>query len=251
MAFAAPGAVGTEMAIMRSFWLAISLAVIVLSAHARAAHAQVQEQGVQTGGVNAILIKPKSPRASVILLAGGDGRLGIDSNGDFSALKGNLLVRTRAAYAARGFAVLVPDYGFDLSALVAYMSRIKRPVAVVGTSRGTLRAAQGIAAGAHPDRLVLTSGFLSEDSGSSENVVNILGTPADLPPTLIVHHRQDGCGKTQPAGVAPFIAWAHGKAKVIWLSGGEESGNPCGAEGHHGFAGIDGQVVSTVSAFVR
>lgn len=56
---------------------------------------------------------------------------------------------------------------------------------------------------------------------------------------------------TQPAGVDPFIAWAHGKAKVVWLSGGEDSGNPCEADAHHGFAGIDGQVVSAVSGFVR
>jgi hypothetical protein len=236
---------------MREFRLGIVLALMLVVANAGASCAQVQEQGVQAGGVNAVLIKPKSPRASIILLTGGDGYLGIDSNGDITRGEGNQLVRTRNAYAARGFAVLVPDNGFDLGALVTYMGQIKRPVAVVATSRGTQRAAHGLAAGARPDRLVLTSGFLSDASGDGDNAINILGSPSVLPPTLIVHHRQDGCFKTLPAGVAPFLAWAHGKAKVVWLSGGEDSGDPCEAQGHHGFAGLDGQVVSTVSAFVR
>jgi hypothetical protein len=45
------------------------------------------------------------------------------------------------------------------------MAAIKRPVTVIGTSRGTIRAAEGIARGARPDALVLTSGFLSAESG--------------------------------------------------------------------------------------
>ena len=186
-----------------------------------------------------------------ILLAGGSGSLGISADGGISQGSGNQLVRTREAYAARGFAVLVPDSGFDLAALVEYMAKIKRPVAVVGTSRGTQRAARGLAAGARPDRLVLTSGFLSNESGDSDNVMNILGSPDALPPTLVVHHHEDGCSKTAPAGVAPFIAWAHGKARVTWLNGGTADGDVCQAQSHHGFAGIDGQVVSVVSGFIR
>jgi hypothetical protein len=72
-----------------------------------------------------------------------------------------------------------------------------------------------------------------------------------LPPTLVVHHRQDKCWLTSPAGVAPFIAWSKGKAKVVWLDGGEEVGNPCEAKGYHGFAGIDQKVVEAVAAFAR
>ena len=123
------------------------------------------------------------------------------------------------------------------------------PVTLVGTSRGTQRAARGIAAGARPARLVLTSGFLSEASGNSDNVMAILGSPAALPPTLIVHHRHDECKFTAPAGVAPFLAWAKGKARVTWLDGGVSSGNPCEARAHHGFNGIDAAVVSAVASF--
>ena len=129
------------------------------------------------------------------------------------------------------------------------MRAIKGPVTVVGTSRGTLRAAEGIAAGAHPDALVLTSGFLSPESGSGQNVEAILGSPSRLPHTLVIHHRQDGCRFTQPAGVEPFIKWSAGWARVVWVDGGSDLGNPCQAKGHHGFAGLDGKVVGLAAAF--
>ena len=165
------------------------------------------------------------------------------------------------AYAQKGFAVLTPDLGYDLAALVDYMKKIKRPVTVAGTSRGTQRAAEGIAEGARPDKLVLTSGFLSEESTgqppgrarprSERNVISLLGDQSLLPQTLVVHHRQDRCWVTSPAGVAPFLAWSKGKARVVWLEGGEEVGDPCEAQGHHGFRGLDQKVVEAVAAFAK
>ena len=215
---------------------------------------------VQAGGVDAVLIKPAKPVGSVILLAGGDGRIGVEAGGA-NTRGGNQLVRTRMDYARKGFAVLVPDRGYELAPLVELMKDVKRPVTVVGTSRGTQWAVEGIAAGARPDKLVLTSGFLSDASSgeppanmrrrSESNAISLLGSPALLPSTLVVHHRQDKCWLTSPEGVAPFIAWSKGKAKVIWLEGGEEVGDPCEAKGHHGFAGIDQKVVDAVAAFAR
>jgi hypothetical protein len=120
---------------------------------------------------------------------------------------------------------------------------------VVATSRGTLRAAEGIARGALPDALVLTSGMLTSESGSAENVVAILGSPGILPPTLVIHHRHDGCRVSQPAGVEPFIRWAAGRARVVWLDGGMSTGDPCRPPSHHGFNGIDDQVVALTAEF--
>ena len=233
--------------ILGSCALLLLLAVTFVPKVASAAGITVS--AVSVGGTTAALLMPIKPRASIILLTGGAGRVGIDAEGNIGVGRGTQLVRTREAYAGRGFAVLVPDYGYDLSALVIFMRGIKGPVTVVGTSRGTQWAAQGIAAGARPDRLVLTSGFLTDESGDSDNVSRTLGSADRLPPTLIVHHREDGCRKTLPAGVEPFLAWAHGRARVAWLSGGTTEGDPCGALAHHGFNGIDGQVVGAVAAF--
>ncbi|MBV9563277.1 MAG: alpha/beta hydrolase [Bradyrhizobium sp.] len=207
------------------------------------------DETVTIAGSRAVLIRPAAPRASVILLPGGNGAIHAGDHGDIHALNGNQLVRTRNAYAARGFAVLIADYNTDLRAAVDTMAAIKRPVTVIATSRGTQRAAEGIAQGARPDALVLTSGFLSPESGASSNVMSILGSPAALPRTLVIHHREDSCKFTQPAGVEPFIRWAGGRARVSWLSGGAEEGDSCEAGGHHGFNGLDGQVVGLAAGF--
>src|SRR5947209_6503448 len=192
------------------------------------------DETVSIGGSRAVLIKSKSPHASVILMPGADGNIRAGDKGDIHGLTGNQLVRTRHAYAARGLAVLVVDSGTDLSSAVQYMAAIKRPVTVIGTSRGTIRAAEGIARGARPDALVLTSGFLSSESGSSQNVMSILGSPASLPRTLIIHHSQDSCRATLPAGVDPFVKWSAGRAHVAWISGGRSEDDPCEAFAHHG-----------------
>jgi hypothetical protein len=227
---------------MRHF--ALILSVMLLGSAAASA-----DETVTVGGSRAVLLRPASVRASVILLPGGDGAIRAGDHGDIHGLLGNQLVRTRNAYAARGLAVLVADYGTDLKAAVDYMAAIKRPVTVIATSRGTQRAAEGIARGARPDALVLTSGFLSPESGSSSNVMSILGSPSALPRTLVIHHQADACKFTLPAGVDPFIKWAGGRARVRWLSGGAEQGDPCEAGGHHGFNGLDGQVVSLAASF--
>jgi hypothetical protein len=210
----------------------------------------VADETVNIGGSRAVLIRPKAPRASVILMPGGDGSIRAGDQGDIHGLMGNQLVRTRHAYAARGLAVLVIDANTDLRGAVEYMAAIKRPVTVIGTSRGTLRAAQGIAGGARPDALVLTSGFLGPESGSGgSNVMSILGSPASLPRTLVIHHSQDTCRYTLPAGVEPFVKWSAGRARVSWVSGGRSEGDPCEAFAHHGFNGLDSQIVGIAGSF--
>ena len=205
---------------------------------------------VTIAGSRAVLIKPASLQASVILMPGGDGRILVGDHGDIHGLNGNQLVRTRNAYAARGLAVLVVDVGTNLKSAVDYMAAIKRPVTVIATSAGTLRAAEGIAGGARPDALVLTSGILSPESGpASRNVESILGSPSVLPRTLVIHHRYDGCNLTRPAGVKPFIEWSDGRAQASWLLGGRNEGHPCNADAYHGFKGIDGQVVELAAGF--
>jgi hypothetical protein len=223
------------------------IALLTFFAISSASAAGVEVSGVQVSGVNAALLKPARPHGAIILMAGGDGWIGVGADGSIQH-EGNQLVRTREAYAQRGFAVLVPEGNVDVAAAVQMMTQYGK-VTLVGTSRGTLRAASGIAAGARPSRLVLTSGLLTDESGSSENVARILGSPSALPPTLVVHHRHDECNKTSPSGVAPFLAWAGGKARVTWLDGGVSEGNPCEARAHHGFNGIDGSVVAVVSGF--
>lgn len=232
-----------------AFYLILCLSWFWTSATAQA-QKPPQVTTVETGGVRAVLITPAKPIGSIILLAGGDGRIGVGDDGAI-AREGNQLVRTRFDYARKGFAVLVPDLGYDLAMLVDFMRKIKEPVTVAGTSRGTLRAAIGLKKGAKPDRLVLTSGFLSDASGSHEHVMAILGTPQLLPKTLIIHHKNDQCRHTLPAGVPDFMRWSQNGAKLVWLDGGEEVGPSCEAQSFHGFRGIDQKVVDAIAIFAR
>jgi hypothetical protein len=204
------------------------------------------------GGVPAALLQPEGrPRGSIILMTGGDGRVGVGPGGSIS-VPGSQLVRTRQAYAAQGYLVLVPEGSVDVPSAITYMAQLARPVALVATSRGTQRAARGIARGARPDVLVLTSGFLSPASGADVNihVMERVRSPTRLPRTLVVHHRRDTCRHTPPEGVAPFLAWARGRAEVVWLDGGTSRGDPCAARSYHGFDGLDAEVVAVVTRFI-
>ncbi len=107
-----------------------------------------------------------------------------------------------------------------------------------------MRIAQAVAAGARPDGVVFTAGFMQQVQG-------ILGSPGSLPRTLVVHHREDTCRFTLPGAVEPFVQWSGGKARVVWITGGTSTGDVCEARAYHGFNGVDGKVVSAVAGFAR
>jgi hypothetical protein len=232
---------------MQKFLLrAVSVACLLVSGPA------VAEMVVKTIGIadeRAVLLRPEDPKASVILMPGGNGHVDIGHDGVIHNMRNDLLVRTRFAYAERGRAVLVIDAGVDLKLAIDVMRRVKSPVTVIAASRGTLRAARGVAEGAQPDALVLISGILTGASGRSPNVAEILGTPTWLPPTLVIHHRQDTCAIAMPAGVAAFLRWADGRARAVWFDGGHGGGRPCDVGAYHGFAGLDTRVVSASARF--
>jgi hypothetical protein len=73
-------------------------------------------------------------------------------------------------------------------------------------------------------------------------------------PSLVVGHKKDRCRWTLPASVTAFKAWYEkggGTLDVVLLDGPEGTGDPCEARAAHGFAGIDGQVVSTVTGWIK
>jgi len=72
-------------------------------------------------------------------------------------------------------------------------------------------------------------------------------------PTLIAHHRNDGCKWTLPEG-AEQIRVKLTSAPVIELKlfdGGNEKGNPCKAMSYHGYLGIEDHVLETIVAFIK
>lgn len=233
--------------------VAVALLGGVVLATSNASAGQVEV--IALGGFNGLarLERNGTPRSGIVLVPGGDGVIGLSQDGSIR-YRGNQLVRTQGAYANAGLAALVVDQGVSLGAAVAALrQRGVKKVTLAGTSRGTMRIAEQIGrlSGAErPDAVVFTAGFYDRDGGN-ENVQEFIGSPNALPPTMIVHHRYDGCQVTPPVGVAQFAKWAGGKARIVWLTGGTTKGNPCEAQSYHGFLGLDGQVVATVAGFAR
>lgn len=207
-----------------------------------ASGAEVVEIGGGFFSGKGLLLRPeRKPVGSVILMAGGHGRLGLTPGGEITSLGGNTLVRMRQRFASAGFATLVLDSGASTAAAVEYMRGVARPVTVVAMSKAGTRVADGLSA--RPDGLVLLSAMLDDFRRAA--------SPSQLPPTLVVHHRDDTCRVTQPQIVEPFLAFAQGRARVTWMTGGVAQGDPCEARGHHGMAGIEGKMLSVVTQFAR
>jgi hypothetical protein len=196
------------------------------------------QQSVSIGGTQGILMQPASPRASAVLVPGAGGVHPAD-----------VLVRNQAAFAAQGIGTVAVPHQTNLAAAVQHMRGIVRPVTIVGMSAGTPIAAAGIARGAGADGTVFAGGVLMPGP-RGRSVQQALGSPGRLPPTLVVHHREDACVLTAPEAVAPFQQWAGSRVRVQWITGGSEAGPPCGARAKHAFFGADAAFVSAVSGFV-
>ena len=219
--------------------------------------------------------RPAAPIGSVVLMAGGDGVLYLDTQGNIgSGLRGNHLVRTRAAYVAAGYAVFVPDlasdqrgtrgyrfgtdYANDVAAVIAEARKVAAPVAIVGTSRGALSVAAVFTkqSAVRPDAAVISSGvLLGNDSGTGS--ASTMGDVGRINvPVMLLRHRLDSCRVSAPADADRFKALMTGAPKVdiVTLDGGGPRGTtaePCGASHYHGFYGIDDQAVAATVQWLR
>lgn len=256
--------------------LALALAVATVATSSLAQNETVVDIPSRGQKVRALLLKPASPSASVILLAGGDGKLDLASDGRMAWGAENQLVRTRAAYARAGFNTLVPDiaadlktpsgvveryrfsppHGRDVGALVQYMRGIKAPVVLVATSRGAVSAGNALAHAsgpARPDALVMTAAMLVSVGGNHPHFQMAIGNDAGKArlPLLIVGHKRDQCRYTLPATIDQFKRWHRGKVDVVILDGPAGTGDPCEVRSAHGFAGIDEEVVATIANWIK
>jgi dienelactone hydrolase len=219
-----------------------------------------------------LVIAPAEPKAAVVLLAGGHGGLQIFPNGSMKWGDGNFLVRTRQQFADQGLLVAVvdapsdrqrppflggfrqkPEHAEDLKAVIAWLrENAKVPVWLVGTSRGTQSAAYvatALAGPEGPDGLVLTSTILVDDKSRP-----VPGLPLGKLriPVLVVHHEADGCSHCPFAEAPALLAKLQHtpRHQLLSFTGGADQGDPCEARGHHGFNGLESQVVSQIAAWL-
>jgi len=198
------------------------------------------------------------PVASAVLFAGG--------NGAIDSIPGNFLLRVRSSFSSQGISVAAidrpSDRGFadrpyrasadaatDLAAVIAFLKqKALVPVWLVGTSNGSISAANG-AARLGPTQvsgLVLTS---SVWQGGMQPVP--LATIAV--PTLVIHNRDDSCRLSPPSAAEPAVA-SMTRAPVkelVLVSGGSLQGDPCDARSPHGYFGIENQVVPVIIQWIK
>jgi hypothetical protein len=255
-------------------WLAIPAFLFIAALAAGARAAEVVDLPSRPGVTERLLVlQPPESRAVLLLLTGGDGRVGIGADGRIER-RGNFLVRSRERFAAQGFTVLVldtpsdrsdldgsfrenPQHMADIGAAVRWArEKFGKPVWLVGTSRGTQSAAAaGLAlegAGA-PDGLVLTSSVLGRSARSpvTARPVNEMPLEKMAVPVLVVHHAQDPCGVCDPAGLPALMAMLPpGRSQLITVTGGQSVGPPCEARSYHGYNGIEDRVVADIAAWI-
>jgi hypothetical protein len=224
-----------------------------------------------------LLIRPDAPKAAVILFAGGKGALnlgkGLFGGASINWGREGLPGMHPRQFAGQELMVAVVDApsdnqgkrgmlgGFRISddPSHGYGCRHRRPapacrppIWLVGTSRGTESTANvAIYSAQQPNGLVLTSS-MSEANGGGDAVTEM---PIDQirMPTLIGAHEQDGCDKTPPAGAEEIREDLTGarKAEVKYFSVGHQESDPCKAMSHHGFLGIEDEVVAYITEFIK
>jgi len=220
-----------------------------------------------------LLILPSDkPIASIILFAGGHGRLALSPQG-MGWGEGNFLVRNRERFVQHGFLVAVIDtpsdrsqglwnfrttreHAEDIQHVIAELKKIAdAPVWLIGTSMGTVSAAN---AGARlkqggPDGLVLTSTVTKETRQVTETV-NAVRLKDIRVPTLVVHHKKDDCVST-PYGSAvalmKSLTQAPQKELITFTDGDLSVLDPCEPMSYHGFMGLDTEVVTAIASWIK
>jgi hypothetical protein len=246
-----------------------TIGALLVASSVAAQAPRVVDVPTRPGVTQRILYLPApDAKAAAILFAGGHGGLAIDAAGNFGWGRGNFLVRSRALFVERGVAVAVidapsdklpqglggfrqtPEHAADVRAVVAWLgNETKRPVWLVGTSRGTQSAAAAALAGVGADGVVLTSTVLYELRGRP---VNAMPVERLAMPVLVVHHKGDVCAGS-PYSLAPALAeklTGASRKAFVTFDGGRNEGDPCEAFAYHGYNGIEPQVVDAIVAFM-
>lgn len=213
-----------------------------------------------------LLLTPAAPKAAVLLLAGGHGGLQITSDGAFKWGGGNFLVRSRQLFVDQGLLVAVldapsdrlsapylngfrqtPEHVQDIKAVIAWLRELTQlPVWLVGTSRGTQSAAYAaseLQGTDGPDGIVLTSTILAD---RSSRPVPAMALARLRIPVLVVHHEQDGCTLCRFSDIVGLMEKLVNapRQQLLAIKGGSDKGGPCEALAHHGFNGLEADVVA-------
>ena len=243
-----------------------AIATLVLLSAAAHAQAVVADLPTQMGTERAAFLPAPGGRATVVLLAGGEGIVQIDSAGNTG--NQNFLIRTRTMWAAYGINAIIlssPDnaslmgqrstagYAQALAATVDFArSHANVPVWLVGTSQGSTAAANGGARlGSRVAGVVLTSS-VTRASRSGETAASA-GPGAIAVPALVVANNGDTCPASPPGDAQSLIAAmaAAPRKEFVFFESTAIRSPPCEALSPHGYLGIEGSVIQRIAAWIN
>lgn len=219
------------------------------------------------------LVEPEgAARAIAVVFVGGDGETKLNDKRPTN-LNGNFLMRVKDQLSTAGLILAYPDvpsdlkgrglgdfrvnerHGEDIAAVVkALKARNDLPVFLIGTSRGTISAANG--GGRLPPGqiagVILTS-TVTERSKNKQRPV--FDTPLDkiTAPVLVMSHKDDTCYVTPPSDIPRLLrAMAASPRKdSLLLSGGlPAKSDPCEAFAAHGFYGIEEEATKAMTDWI-
>ncbi len=250
-------------------------ALLVAAAVPARAEEEVRVIDSRPGVTEAVLlIRPAVPPvASVVLFTGGGGGLGIRRDWPKGKRGGNFLFRSADLFVQEGFLVAIVDapsdsavamwnfrttekHARDVAAVIAELRRESPvPVWLIGTSMGTLSAANAAARlkEGGPDGVVLTSSVTELSAKSTESVLTI-----DLDeirvPLLVVNHRNDSCEASPPEEAERILREAENapRREIMSFSGGKPAqSSECEPFAAHGYFGIEPEVVTGIARWIR
>jgi len=205
---------------------------------------------------------------TLILLPGGGGDTGKIILGQPGS--NNFLSRSRELFQAEGFNVIVMYRASDLDDLdteyrttkphISEIERVisfakkefKKPVWLIGTSRGTVSAtAASIALGASAvSGLVLTSSV----TDAKRNGIGTQALDRLKIPVLIVHHQKDQCKICVPTDAAKLMdqLTASPVKQFVEIEGGSDpTGDPCGTSHWHGYINYESETVKIITGWIK
>ncbi|MBC8007070.1 MAG: alpha/beta hydrolase [Prolixibacteraceae bacterium] len=253
-----------------------ALALLVTLTYCGVLHADEVQPGkvvrVETRGVFVPIytIWKEGAVATVVLYSGGGGGYGKIGDDGWPSSK-NFLIRSAKLFATHPFNVILVGRASDVSDLdgmartgdshdqdnQAIFRSIKAksaaPVWLVGTSMGTISATSAAIRNGGPNvaGIVLTS---SVTSYRTKGAVPTQELDKIKVPVLVVHHERDACKICLPHEAKNIVSGLKNAPikKTIFVNGGSgESGDPCEALHHHGFIGMEKEVVDLTAAWIQ
>jgi hypothetical protein len=223
---------------------------LALSGGAAAAAESVVVLPTDKGGSISYLLVTKSdhPQYTIIGFPGGQGVFNAsESNGSihFSA-GGNFVIRTRNLMVDDKFAMALTDASSDPLRMGKIVDDLKRRypgthVYVMSTSMGTLDSMS----------LSMSLGDRIDGAIHTSSMSQIGSFPFDQTKVrqLIVHHYNDGCRATSYGSAKSASEKYH--IKLITVTGGTGTGDPCEPFDHHGYRGVEKQTIDAIKQWIR